>query len=101
MDAARKFAYRNILYSAMLEMRVPIPAGPGEGGSTSSASQWSRRQALADCLHNLAMYSALEFEGFRENSFWGDYKRFENQYPGGFPYRQQFEKDLAEFRAPG
>jgi len=67
----------------------------------SPTSQWSRRQALADWLHNLAMYSGLEFEGFQEKYFWGDYARFEKQHPGGFPYRQQFEKDLAEFRASG
>lgn len=74
MDAARKSAYRILLYRAMLDIRLA-------GGRIRwwSPLSWVRGlrdlrfvSELADALHNLAKFSWLEFEGFDEEAFWRD-----------------------------
>jgi hypothetical protein len=36
---------------------------------------------VADWLHNLAQFSALEFERFDEEWFWRDFGRIRSRYP--------------------
>ncbi|WP_139255230.1 hypothetical protein [Hymenobacter psychrophilus] len=38
-------------------------------------------QAVANWLHNLAFYSALDFEGFQEDWFWMEYAEFRQEFP--------------------
>jgi hypothetical protein len=77
-------AYRYLLYWAMLEIR-PL-------GSLRSVS-WNpfywRIQArrikfagdIAYWMHNLALYSSVNFEGFEEDLFWRDFEVLRSSYP--------------------
>ncbi|QIX61013.1 hypothetical protein HER32_07375 [Hymenobacter sp. BT18] len=50
-------------------------------------------------LHNLALFSALDFERFDEERFWDDYRQFQRKYPPEkYPamFNQTVEKLLAE-----
>jgi len=53
--------------------------------------------ALADWLHNLAMYSALDFRDFDEDRFWKDYEWFarHGHEASLTSYRAEFERVLA------
>lgn len=50
--------------------------------------------AVADWLHNLAFFSARDFQGFEELWFWRDFERVRSQFPefGLESYRQEFER---------
>jgi hypothetical protein len=49
---------------------------------------------IADWLHNLAIYSALNFDHFDEDWFWKDYQWLLDQHPtaGLERYRAEFDK---------
>ena len=57
-----------------------------------------RAGALASGLHNFALASAGDFEGFDEDQFWSGLKGFSVRFPeADFErYRTQFEQRLAE-----
>ena len=78
MDEARKKAYRLLLYHAMLDIG-PIQWLP----RSWNPFRWRRQLRLhqrageiADWLHNLAQFSALDFEGFDEDWFWREFRQF-------------------------
>ena len=77
MDTQRKEAYRHLLYTALLHLR----SGHRDVVWWSfpswfrTASELRKNKALADCFHNLALFSIHDFERFDENMFWEDIKR--------------------------
>jgi hypothetical protein len=83
MDERRKNAYRYLLYQAMLDIR-PIAwlrlrnplRWPGAFHRIRQAG------ALADWLHNLALFASLDFVHFDEEWFWKDGRSLEAHYPG-------------------
>jgi len=99
MSEERKQAYRYLLYQAMLDI------GAGISGSRLSFHPrmiWrgyllARRSGhLANWLHNLALHSSREFEGFKEDWFWEGYEGFKHRHPDHWTdYREEFEKELA------
>lgn len=99
MDEHRKNAYRYLLYWAMLDIR-PVAwlrlrnllCWPGE------VRRIRRAGALADWLHNLALFSSMDFDGFDEEWFWRDGELLASRYPGLDleQYRRIFEARLAE-----
>jgi len=102
MDVQRKHAYRWLLYRALLDIR-PLRWASTRWRERLNPSRWSdflRRArcggAVADWLHNLAMFSALEFEQFDEGRFWQDHEWFVKNYPwaGLNLYRDQFEQHV-------
>jgi hypothetical protein len=54
--------------------------------------QWAG--AIADWLHNLALYSAHDFRVFNEEWFWRDFETARSRYPefGLDRYRERFEQ---------
>jgi hypothetical protein len=99
MDEARKRAYRQLLYWAMLDIRpvawlslhrrwLPF-VWPTE------RQQISRAGFLADWLHNLAASSALDFERFSEEWFWRDHETACRRHADLTRYRRIFEMWLA------
>jgi hypothetical protein len=87
MEAARKRAYRYVIYYAMLEIRVNVPCSAFGHVKWWSLGFWrrllrrhQRNMALADCMHNLAQFSAEDFEHFNERQFWATYDRYEQRY---------------------
>jgi hypothetical protein len=102
MDEQRKHAYHYLLYWAMLEIR-PL-AWLRWGWNPLSWRRESRRircaGATADWLHNLALFSSMNFEGFNEEWFWRDFEWLRSQYPdfGLERYHNLFERQLGQPR---
>jgi hypothetical protein len=104
MDEQRKRAYRYLLYNAMLEIR-PIAWMPFGFFRCLNPFYWRstsqrilRAGVIADWLHNLAHFSALDFERFDEEWFWREYSAFEGKYPAFrlSKYKDLFERILSE-----
>lgn len=105
LSEEEKKAYRNLLYYAMLDIRMLCQH---HGSESPNPLVWRRQYsnsrvagALADWLHNLAQYSALDFDDFDTVRFWQDYdrltKRFSSFFAGQWlDYRKRYEDSLAE-----
>jgi hypothetical protein len=104
VDEQRKHAYRYLLYWAMLDIR---PLGWLCWGwfRAWNPFYWIREGrrircsgAIADWLHNLALFSSLNFERFNEDWFWRDFESLKSRYPecGLERYRNLFEQRLSE-----
>jgi hypothetical protein len=103
MDERRKQAYRYLLYYAMLDIRplAWMPFGffrflnPFSWRTTS----WRVRRAgvIADWLHNLALFSALDFQRFDEKWFWRDLGNCADMHPDLelTAYKGVFERELS------
>lgn len=101
MDEARKAAFRQILYSAMLEMRAHRPVSSLD---ERSMLRWLKfpacfrrvreLQDLADALHNLALFAARDFDHFDEAWFWKDMARLEQRHPGLGSWVQQIRQSV-------
>lgn len=85
-------AYRYLLYQATLEIR-----SIGE-----SPAELRRAAAIAYWLHNLALYSAHDFDGFQEESFWHDYEMLNEKNPDYHlsNFKDVFERVLSENIGP-
>lgn len=101
MDERRKHAYRFLLYWAMLDIR-PITWLPRSWFKLFSPMFWVRdmrrvRQAgaIGDWMHNLALFSSLDFNNFDEEWFWRDFQSLSERYPVS-QYRSVFEQRLYE-----
>jgi hypothetical protein len=100
LDEQRKKPYRMLLYRATLDIRSLRWLGSRWRDRINPLFWWSYfRQirefgAIADWLHNLAFFSALDFERFDEQRFWQDYDWFRVKYPsaGLQRYRDWFER---------
>jgi len=102
MNERRKKAYRYLLYYAMLEIRPIAWLLPGFRILNflqwrSAAQQVRRAGVIADWLHNLAFFSAIDFERFDEEEFWQDLRGREERHPGLrlSKYKDIFERELA------
>jgi hypothetical protein len=103
MDEHRQWAYRRLLYWAMLDMRGHIPGAPYYRERFWSPRFWlqlRRRHyynlTIAEWLHNLASFAADSFERFDEKQFWNEYDRVVERYPeaGRYDYRRWFEAEV-------
>jgi hypothetical protein len=104
MDTLRKEAYRHLIYVAMLDMRCSPPTA-----RWWSLSRWKaiyaetlRVKELANTFHNIARYSARNFDGFDETRFWKDIDCVASQWrdPVDYDYRKIFEQYLAGNKWP-
>jgi hypothetical protein len=108
LSDAEKKAYRNLLYWAMLDIRMLCqPRTP----ATNNPLKWRRQYehsriagALADWLHNLAQHAATDFNHFDTEWFWREYdgvsKRFAGLGAGQWmDYRQRYEEHLDRLNA--
>ena len=99
MDERRKQAYRYLLYRAMVDIR-PIGGMPlgflNPFRWKRTTAQVHRAGVIANWLHNLAFYSAVDFKGFNEEWFWDTLQRFQNRYPDFYldDYQKVFEREL-------
>ncbi|HEX7858758.1 MAG TPA: hypothetical protein VF773_00370 [Verrucomicrobiae bacterium] len=101
MDEHRNYAYRHLLYWAMLVIR-PIAWLPN-GGQWFSPLFWRshirRVRALgelAEWLHNLAAFSKRDFADFDEQRFWDEFERLCAKHPDFQYYRSLFQIALTE-----
>lgn len=99
MDEQRNRAYRWLLYTAMLDIRRLQWAGLS-WWSRCNPFVWRQISAqiraagyVAEGLHNLALFSALDFEHFEEARFWSDFQWILDRSPMmGQRYRDEFER---------
>lgn len=84
MDHTRKAAYRRLLYTAMLSIR-PIQWLHGSALNPLAWFRYRRRGRIAgevaDWLHNMALFSSLDFERFDEERFWSEHQRLCSRLP--------------------
>lgn len=108
VEEQRKLAYRHLIYWAMLNIR-PLEWLGRRGWRSWSPVYWRRESrrvqcagAVANWLHNLALYSALNFQRFDEARFWLDFERVRSLFPefGLEYYRAEFDR-YASPPAPG
>jgi len=100
VDEQRKHAYRWLLHWATLDIRRLQWVGGGwrdrlhplRWGEPSEQVRVSG--AIADWLHNLAMFSAVDFAQFDEEWFWREYQWLLDRHPkaGLEKYRAEFER---------
>ena len=50
--------------------------------------------AVADCLHNLAYYSSVNFEGFDQELFWRDVENTRLKFPSTEWIRGSFDDQI-------
>ena len=107
MDQHRKYAYRFLLYWAMLDIR-PIAWLPHKATQWFNPFFWRRHirrvralGELSEWLHNMASFSKLDFVGFDEQWFWGDFERLLAKHPEFQNYRSLFQNALTESQAGG
>src|SRR5687767_8111029 len=79
------------------------------GWRTWNPIHWQRESrrvrwagAIANWLHNLALYSSHDFLGFNEEWFWRDFESVRLQFPefGMDRYREMFEQRASPALAP-
>ena len=100
MEQQRKHAYRYLLYQATLDIR-PLAWLRWDWyrfwNPLHRRREWRRIRcagAIADWLHNLALFSALDFGRFDEEWFWRDFEKLRASYPefGLERYRDLFDR---------
>jgi hypothetical protein len=100
VNIQRKYAYRYLLYLAMLDIR-PIQWLGRRRLRSWNPLYWrgeTRRVqlagAIADWLHNLALFSSHDFKDFSEEWFWRDFDSIQKRYPEVRMerYREMFEQ---------
>ncbi len=101
MDEHRKYAYRYLLYWAMVEIRSLAfkPSTVQWFNPLFWRHQMRRRQALgelANWLHNMAAFSMRDFAGFQERRFWEEFEQLRIRHPQFQYYRSLFQNALAE-----
>ncbi len=101
MDEHRKYAYRLLLYYAMLDIR-PL-AWISLKRDWYKPSNWffylrrvKELGALADWLHNLASFSRSDFEGFSEEQFWIEFEWLLSKHPCFECYRSHFQNAMVQ-----
>jgi hypothetical protein len=98
MDELRKSAYRAVLAAGLVHIKWDLACWNGGArllylsGHIDAARRAAYRSRM---LHNLAIFSAYDFEGFREELFWRDVDQFQKQWPSATcPYHNIFERTL-------
>ncbi len=101
MDQHQKYAYRYLLYWAMLDIR-PIQWAP-RGIRRINPVFWvqhirdiRQRGRIAEWLHNMAAFSCRDFAGFDEQRFWSEYDRLLVTFPNLSYYRSIYKNALTE-----
>jgi len=93
MDNVHKAAYRGILYNFLLNIRTP-PMPLTDDKQAIAIGKYAGPVAYQ--LHNLALASMNDFDGFDEANFWASIDAFNNINPDTqiTHFRLQFELDL-------
>ncbi len=107
MDRNRKLAYNYLFYAAMLQFRsLDHIDHVRPWWRVLHPLTWSRKirhvrfcGALANALHNLAFFSAHDYERFEEDRFWAGMNLLDSHHSGiGGLFRRMFEEQLQELQ---
>ena len=99
MDDAHKYAYRQLLFWAMNDIRT-VSGDAERLPDPLAAHRVARAGTIANWLHNLAGSSSVDFEGFDEDRFWREYAQLSDRYPDVSEYREWFDRRLKDSRGP-
>src|ERR1035441_5645090 len=108
LSDAEKKAYRNLLYWAMLDIRMLCQSRGRESRNPLVIWRQYRRGrlagSLADWLHNLAQHAATDFDTFDTEWFWREYDGLQQRYSETrsgqwMDYRARYEEHLSKARA--
>lgn len=90
VTTAEKRAYRLLLYHGFLRIRtLSRTERPSEANTKLCL-------ALSEWLHELARFSALDFEGFRTSAFWSEHDFFRQKHPELEQLRALFKRELED-----
>jgi hypothetical protein len=100
MDERRKYAYRYLLYKAMLDIRPILWVRLGLWQRLNpfvwreTYRQIRTAGGIADWLHNLAHHAALDFRNFDEIRFWRDCQQLRKHCSDSMlqSYRAEFDR---------
>jgi hypothetical protein len=86
MTPERKELYRDLLGWAMVDMQIHSANSTNIVSSLLGRRRSHREvlrfiQAMTTWLHNTALYSATDFDGFNEDWFWDGYSGFRRKFP--------------------
>jgi hypothetical protein len=103
VDEQRKKAYRYLLYHAMLDIRPSAWISTGVFRLLNPfylrhlLKRVRRGGVIANWLHNLALFSVLDFESFDEQWFWGEFQSYDKRYPSFnlVAYKTLFDEELS------
>lgn len=105
MDDATKSAYRFVIYWALLRVRGLQWISRNQSWIVSLFSLQKEKDRIrcageiAEWLHNAAVFSVHDFQGFSEDRFWKEYHRLREKRPNEpWDYRDVFENRLHECR---
>ena len=102
MNNSDKYAYRRLLYWGMIQIRGASGFASANPLKVLEVSRALKRSgAIAHWLHNLAMYSSSDFDGFDEDAFWQDYEyfAFKEGHDKDREVRKLFENEKSEFES--
>lgn len=105
MDSAHKYAYRYLIYQGTLSIR-PVAYVGSAWWERWNLLYWFRERRrirsagrLANWLHNLALFSAIDFVGFDEDTFWSELEELKIAFPADSfgRFRDYFKFAVSEF----
>jgi hypothetical protein len=92
LTPSEKYAYRHLLYLVLLEIRSCC-------WDKGSPEETSKCLALADWVHNLAQFSAIEFRGFDPDVFWREHTWFCERHPELQIFRDNYNLAVARHQS--
>ena len=99
MDDAHKYAYRQLLFWAMNDIRT-VSSDAERRQDPVAVRRVARAGPVANWLHNLAGFPSVDFEGFDEDRFWREYAGLIDRHPDVSEYREWFDRRLKDSRGP-
>lgn len=101
----KKEAYRFLMYYSFLHIRsIEGMANPSSiiinpFRIVKIVKYINEAGAVANWMHNLALFSSLGFRGFKENEFWQSSQHLKKKYPETFAYLKGiYESRLREIQ---
>jgi hypothetical protein len=93
MTPTEKTAFRRLLADAVIQMRAYSSVAPQQSVETYQ-SALRHVNALADLVHNLAIYSVHDFTGFEPELFWRQFRYCRQRIPELYDFEAAFQKYL-------
>jgi hypothetical protein len=94
MTPAEQIAFRRLLADAVIQMRAYSSVAPQQSAETSQ-SALRHVNAIADLVHNLALYSVRDFTGFESELFWRQFRQYRQRIPELYDFEAAFQRYLA------
>jgi hypothetical protein len=94
MTPTEKTAFRRLLADAVIQMRAYSSVAPQQSVEMSQ-SALRHVNALADLVHNLALYSVRDFTDFETELFWRQFRHYRQRIPELYDFESAYQRYLA------